>query len=231
MAKKKVSRKELLKGPDEFLTVSSRAVIFFNEHARQFSYVGAAIVLIILVYLGVNFYMNYINKKGQIAYNQAYYTISKDADSKTETDNLKQLEALFAKVTDKYGRSKASRLALPELANLKFRGSNYDEAISYYNRFLSKVPEDNAYRSLAMLALAACYEEKEEYQKSIDILKQIVSAPADFFRDQTMFSLARVYRLSNQQEKSRETLKEFVEKFQTSPFLPIAKALLDEYNS
>jgi predicted negative regulator of RcsB-dependent stress response len=231
MAKKKVSRKELLKGPDEFLTVSSRAVIFFNEHTRQFSYVGAVIVLIILVYLGFNFYMNYINKKGQIAYNQAYYTLSKDTDSKTEPDNLKQMEALFAKVTDKYGRSKASRLALPELAHLEFRGSNYDDAISYYNRFLSEVPEDNAYRSLAKLALAACYEEKEEYKESIDILKQIVAGPDDFFRDQTMFSLARVYRLSNQQEKSRETLKEFVEDFQTSPFLPLAKALLDEYNS
>jgi len=160
MAKNKVSRKELLKGPDDFLTVSSRAVIFFNEHARQFSYVGAAIVLIVLIYLGYNFYMDYINKKGQVAYNQAYYALSKDIDSKTEKDNLKQLEALFGKVKDKYGNSKASRLALPELAHLKFLGSNYDEAISFYDQFLAEVPEDNGYRSLAKLALAACYEEK-----------------------------------------------------------------------
>ena len=91
MAKKKVSRKELLKGPDEFLTVSARAVIYCKEHSRQFSYLGAAIVVGILIYLGINFYMNFINKKGQIAYNQAYYSLSKDVESKAEKDNLKEL--------------------------------------------------------------------------------------------------------------------------------------------
>jgi outer membrane protein assembly factor BamD (BamD/ComL family) len=233
MAKKKVSRKELLKGPDEFLTVSARAVMYFKEHSRQFSYLGAAVVLGILIYLGINFYMSYIDKKGQIAYNRAYYSLSKDKDiePKTEKDNLKEVALLFEKVRDKYGLSKASRLALPELANLNYLGNDYDKAISYYREYLKEVPEDPAYQSLAKLAMASCYEEQKEYEESIDLLNQILSVPNNFFSEQAMLNLARVYRLSNQQEKSGDVLKEFVEKFPSSPFLPVAKAYLDEYES
>ena len=233
MAKKKVSRKELLKGPDEFLTFSARAVMYFKEHSRQFSYLGAAVVLGILIYLGINFYRGYIDKKGQIAYNQAYYTLSKDKDieTKTEKDNLKEVALLFEKVRDKYGLSKASRLALPELANLNYLGNDYDKAISDYREYLKEVPEDPAYQALAKLAMASCYEEKKEYKESIDLLNQILSVPNNFFSEQAMLNLARVYRLSNQQEKSADVLKEFVEKFPSSPFLPVAKAYLDEYES
>ena len=67
MAKKKVTRKELLKESDEFLTFSSRAIVFAREHSRHFQYVGIGIVVIILLYLGINTYLNYINKKGQAA--------------------------------------------------------------------------------------------------------------------------------------------------------------------
>jgi outer membrane protein assembly factor BamD (BamD/ComL family) len=41
-----------------------------------------------------------------------------------------------------------------------------------------------------------------------------------------MLSIARLYRLDHKDEKSKEILKEFVEKYPTSPFLPMAKARL-----
>ena len=120
MAAKKISRKELLKGPDEFLTISSRAVIFFKDHSTQFSYLGVGIVVLICIYLGINTYMKYVNKKGQTAYNEAYYALTQNQNSDATKEDLKQPVELFEKVTKKYGLSKASRLALNELAYLKF---------------------------------------------------------------------------------------------------------------
>jgi hypothetical protein len=59
----------------------------------------------------------------------------------------------------------------------------------------------------------------------------VVEGTNEFFKEQAMLSLARVYRLANQKDKSKKILQEFVEKYETSPFLPIAKAHLDEYHS
>ena len=230
MAAKKISRKELLKGTDEFLSFSSRAIVFFKEHSTLFSYIGVGIVVLICIYLGINTYMKYINKKGQTAYNEAYYALAKTQNSETAKQDLKEPVELFEKVTKKYGLSKASRLALTELAHLKYREKKYDEAISLYEEFLAEVRDNNPYESMTQLALAACYEEKGDFETAIEILTQIKTNPDLFFVEQAMLSLARVYRLSNQPQKSQEILKEFVEKFDSSPFLAQAKAQLEEYD-
>ena len=226
MAKKKVTRKELLKGTDEFLTFSAKAAIFVNEHTRQFIYIGVAIAAIVVIYLGVNTYMGYVNKKGQNTYNTAYNIFIKNMNPDPDQKDLKKSKELFQNVKDEYGLSKAARLALPELAYLNFIDKKYDDALSLYQEFLNKVSDDTTYQSLTRIALAACHEEKGDFKGAIETLKQIIAGPHDFFKEQAMLSLARAYRLDHQDEKSRVTLTEFVEKFKSSPFLPIAKAYL-----
>ena len=229
MAKKKITRKELLKTTDEFLTFSARAALFIREHSRAFSYIGAAILACLLIYLGINTYMNHINKKGQETYNTAYYAFIKNIKPNTDQKDLKKYEELFQKVIDEYGLSKVSRLALPQLAHLRFLEKKYDEAISIYKEFLAEVSDDIPYQSLAIMGMAACYEARGELRMAIEALSRIMAGPDDFFKEQAMLSLARVYRLAKQEDKSREILKEFVEKFKSSPFLPVAKAQLNKY--
>lgn len=228
MAKQKVTRKELLKKPDEFLSISARAVVFVREHQKHFSYAGIVVLAAIVVYLGINTYLNYSNKKGQGAYNAAYYDLMARMNEKGEEKDLKEPEELFRKVMDEYGRSKVSRLAPPQVAFLKYRDKKYDEAIGLYLRFIEDVPQNSPYRSLAGVALAACYEEKGELEKAIERLKAVILGPDDFFKEQAMLSLARVYTLSNQKDKAREILEDFVSTYPTSPFLPQAKARLGD---
>ena len=231
MAAKKVSRKELLKGPDEFQTFSGKAIRLYKAHEKLFSYIGVGVVILVCVYLGINTYMKYINKKGQTAYNEAYYTLADNPSTESGKEDLKQPTELFEKVKDKYSLSKASRLALPELAHLKFREKKYDEAISLYKKYLSDERDNPPYEDMTMLALAACYEEKGDLKEAADLLKKLVDDPTFFFEEQAMLNLARVYRLSNQPEKSQEILKKFAEKYVSSPFLPQVKAQLQGYGS
>jgi outer membrane protein assembly factor BamD (BamD/ComL family) len=229
MAKKRVTRKELLKGPDEFLTSTGRALLFFRAHSRAFSYVGMGIVVAALIYLGINTFMGYMNKKGQAAYNEAYYTLSKSMSPNMDAENLQEPLESFQRVVDKYGLSKASRLAFPEMAYLKFLDKKYDEAIPLYEEFLGKASHDDIpYQSLARMALAACYEAKGEFRQAIEILIQVNGVSDGFLKEQAMLSLARVYRLTDQLDKSKEILEQFIEKFTTSPYLPIAKAHLED---
>jgi len=74
---RKVTRKELLKSSDEFLTVSGRVIVYVKEHAKPFKIAGGILVGAALVYLGVNYYLNYANRKGQEAYDAAYYEVAR----------------------------------------------------------------------------------------------------------------------------------------------------------
>ncbi|MBN1103790.1 MAG: tetratricopeptide repeat protein [Deltaproteobacteria bacterium] len=223
---KRVTRKELLKGEDEFMTFSARAVLFAQEHSRQLQIAGVVIGVAILLYLGGYAYLTHVESKGQAAYNEAYYTLDETLYGKQEPDKLKQVEALFRRVTEQYGLSKASRLAYPELAHLKFQEKKYDEALSLYQNFLEESPQDSPYRPLAMLAMAACHEEKGELEKAAEMLRGLLSHPQGAFKDLAMLNLARVYRLNGQEDRAKETLKEFASRFKGSPFLPMVNAFL-----
>jgi tetratricopeptide (TPR) repeat protein len=223
---KKVTRKELLKGEDEFMTFTARAVQFAQEHSKQLRIAGAALGLAILLYLGVYAYLNHVESKGQAAYNEAYYALDENLYGKQDPDKLKRLEALFRKVPEQYGLSKVSRLVYPELAHLKLQEKKYDDALSLYREFLKEIPRDSPYRPLAMLAMAACHEEKGELEKAAEMLREILSHPPDAFKDLAMLNLARVYRLNKQDDRAKETLKEFSSRFKGSPFLPMVNAFL-----
>jgi len=231
MVKEKMTRKELLKGSDEFLTVSGRAILYVKEHAKPFKVAGYVLVGAALVYLGVNYYLNYADRKGQEAYDAAYYEVIKLKEIKADDEALKKSEELFKKVITDHGLSKASRLAPTQVAHLKFLEKKYDEAITLYQAFLKEVPENTVYRSLALLALAASYEGQGDFGKAIEALQKILSSSENSFKEQATLNLARVYGLSNQPEKAKETLKEFIEKYKNSPFLSMAKARLNEYPS
>jgi predicted negative regulator of RcsB-dependent stress response len=226
MAKKKKTRKELLKSPDEFMTFSEKAIEFYRSHERQFQYLGMAIVAIVIIYLSVNMYMRYVNSKGQDAYNAAYYALLRNLKEKPGLESLKESGAMFAEVIDAHGASKAARLALPQVAFGKFVEKKYDEAIALYEEFLDGVSGDGPYSSLARLALAACYEAKGEVKKALETLAPVFQRQDDPFKEAAMLSQARLYRLDNKPEKEKEVLRRFVEAYKTSPFLPFAKARL-----
>ena len=227
MDKKKISRKELLKGPDEFMTLSEKAALFVREHNKVFKGGGTALALALLIYLGVTSYMHYIDKKGQTAYNKAFHEVTNSFNQAPEKRDLKKPEELFNEVIKDYRFSRVSRLAPPQIAYLDFEQKKYDDAISLYNAFLKEDPSAE-YRDLARLAVAACQEEKGDFAKAIEVLEGITSAPSGVFREEAMLSLARVCRLANQNEKAKQTLEKFIETFQNSPFFPLAKAHLAE---
>ena len=226
MAAKKYNRKELLKGPDEFMTLSARALNFLSVHTRHLKIIGTVIGILVVLYLAGNTYLDYVNKKGYEAYNKAYQASVNTLKPDVKSEDLEKAETLFAQVKDDHGLSKASRLALPQLAHIKFLEKKYDEAIALYEKFLEKVSGDKAYAPLAHMALASCYEAKGDVKAAMDLLNPVINAPDHPFKEPAMLSLARLYKLDQKPEKAKEIIKEFVETFKESPFLPVAKTYL-----
>jgi outer membrane protein assembly factor BamD (BamD/ComL family) len=226
MAKKKITRKELLKDTDEFFTFSAKIANFVTAHLRQIKYVGVALAILAVAYLGVQKYLGYANQSGQNAYNEAHYIVVEEMKPDPNPDNLKKSKELFEKVRDEHGLSKASRLALPQIAHLEFVNANYDDAIDLYQKYLEKVSGKPRYEFLANVALATCFEAKGDLKSAIKILISLSERADNPFAESAQLNLARLYRLDNQGEKSKQILEKFVETHPESPFLDFAKAHL-----
>jgi len=230
MAKKKITRKDLLKKPDEFVTFSSRAATFIGSNIRPLKYIGFTIAIAVVSYFAINTYFRFINEKGQNAYNKAYDTMTEIMKPNPDTEKLQESVELFTKVIDEYGLSKTARLALPQVANLKFLEKKYDEAIVLYKKFLDEVSGNAQYKSLANLALATCYEAKGDLKAAIESLGPIVKVPNNPFKEAAMLNLARLYRLDNKPENEKEILETFIKDHNDSPFLSVARARIKKSN-
>ena len=225
MAKQKPTRKELLKSPDEFLTFSERAITYIQDRAKYFEYAGIAVAAAAVIYLGVTTYLNYINRQGQTAYNTAYSLIAQ------EKTDLEKGETLFKKVAEDYALSRVSRLVPAQVGYLNYRQKEYDEAVKQYQTYEEELSEGSPYRVLSLLALAAVHEQKGDPDKAIRILSDLKANPESPFMEEILLSLGRVYRISKQNGKAKEIYREFIERFDASPFLPVAKAYLNEQPS
>lgn len=223
---KKISRKELLKGPDEFMTFSERAAAFAQEHRKQISAVGIALAVACVVYLGVTWYLGYADRRGQEAYNKAYYTLRKADAAEEEIQDPTVPMGLFQQVTAEHGLAKVSDLALPQMARLKFQEGKYDEAISLYRAFQSEVPDRSKYQDMARLALGACYEAKKEVAAAIEEIQPLVEDKESPLRQQALLSLIRLHELEQKPEKADEVLQTFSEDYPDSPFLAFAESLV-----
>jgi len=226
MAKKKTTRKELLKKDDEFISLSNRFFLYVSAHGKQIQYLTVSVVIIIAIVIGISFYFKHLNKKSLAAYNLAYTNLVSDSSSGISEDTInKSIEELDSLIK-KYGWTKMSTLAIPQLAYLKFGQGKYDEAISLYQTYLKKDKSASIYHLMTHFGLAAAYEAKNEHQSAIQHLKKIIDDENNFLKEEAMFSLGRIYALSGQQEMSKETFKTFVNQFKESPLVPLAKANL-----
>jgi outer membrane protein assembly factor BamD (BamD/ComL family) len=228
MAKKKVSRKELLKRPDEFMTLSGRAADYLKSHQKQLQVVGVAVVIIALVYLGARSWVGSINEEGQSAYNDAAKTLETAIKNPSpDPSDLEKARKSFEDVIENYSHSNAVGPALAQVARIRFLEKNYSEAISQYKKFLAQFAGDTSCDNPAKLALAACFEAQGDLKSAIETLNPLTkSAPDSPFRDQAMWQLGRLYKLDNQPEKSKEVLEKFIKEYPQTPYTATAKAMI-----
>jgi len=134
MAKKRrVTRKELLKEPDEFITFTGKMIRFAREYQNQLLYGLGAIVLIVVIISGVRLYINWNENNASAQLEQA---MTQHAESRLNKTDLNDAKQSFQKVADKYSRYEGGKLARIMYANICYETGDFDTAISNYDKAL-----------------------------------------------------------------------------------------------
>ena len=114
MAVKKVTRKDLLKAPDEFLSFSEKAFQFVTTHSRQFAIGTAVFVLLILVFVGVRWYNDHYARQALQAYNKAVAPLLHQTEFKP--DVAREVAAHLNDFISDFSRSAPAHYAILDLS-------------------------------------------------------------------------------------------------------------------
>ena len=220
--KKKVTRKQLLKEPDEFLTFSARLFQFTLEHKYHLFGALGGIILLVLIVTGIRYYSQQrsneafsLLEKGRVK----YQTLLNECDPRKAIKHVeKQLEQILNKYSDKVG----GKLARVTYANICYNGGNPDKAIALYQKALNDFDEP-FYKDLILNDLGYAYEQKGAFKEAAEYFEKIVAGGNPVLKSDALYSLGRLYAALGNVEKSNTAYQKIISEQPDSIYIDLVK--------
>lgn len=227
MAPEKITRKELLKSPDEFLTLTQRAFNFVSAHSKPI--ITAAIVVVAAVALGIGIkaYSDYKTGQAVVAYAEAAAAVpaAQNFDPQKAEAAVVELE----KVAQTYSGRPSARSATMDLGALYFKLGKFDQSEAAYRSLLSSlVAQEQHLKPLLLDSLAYVLEAKGNPAQAAASWEELLTLSGDVLKDQTYLNLGRVYQAQGQTDKAKEAYEKLVAGFPNSRYAALAQAKLTQ---
>lgn len=228
MAKKKrLTRKQLLKEPDEFLTFSVKAIRFGAEHRKPIAYASVAFIVVVLAIALFHYFSNLSEREAYAVFEQGLVHYMGQASGEQSAHFQERAKGAFAELLRKYPSTRAAELSLPLYADISYADGAYDEAIKLYQRALEVLSEDDTLQRLIWNGLAYAYEGKKDYNTAAQYFKKITDSEGTFLKADAYFNLGRMYEAMDNQEGARQAYEDVVKDYPGAVNFQVAKEKLE----
>jgi tetratricopeptide (TPR) repeat protein len=219
MAKgKKISRKELLKKPDEFITLSTRIIIWVKANAQKTIWIGSGAIALVAIYFGYSFYQN---RQERLAHEKYFSALEISEPEK----KIKKLE----EITNEFPRTKAAADSWVTSGHLYYQKKEYSRAVASYQAALNNGNIPPVFRTLIQENLAYALEQKGDLQQAAATFSEIAQGKENFLKEDVLLSLARVYEKLNKPQEAKATYQTFIKSFPKSIYSPLVKERLAKF--
>lgn len=205
MAKKrKKTRKELLKEPDEFMTITGKLIEFAVEHKNQLTYALGIIVALALIISGYRFFSIRSENKAAALLDQSLAKYVELQNDQKPVEAYDQVSADFQLILDKYGDKKSGKIARLTYANICYKAGKYEQAIELYKQSLNDFENHPTIHNQVISSLGYAYEQIKDYATAVSYFEKLTSAPEPDLQGEALFRLGWLYDKLGQSEKSRD---------------------------
>lgn len=227
MAKKKrITRKQLLKEPDEFLTFSRRLIRFAVEYKTQISLILGVLCILILAGLGIQYFLSKSESRAFVMLEQGvtrYKTILKESGPDRA---YREVEKDFQMILKKYSGNDGGKLARVTYANICYNGGDTDRAIVLYNKAVDDFHDNLYIKHLILCSLGYCHEKKKDYNTAAKYFAMIASKPDAIMKDEALFNLGRLYSETGDNTRSMEAFKKILSDYTDSIYIELVRERL-----
>lgn len=205
MARKiKLKKKEELKKPDEFLSLSKRLLNYAKENEKQ---VLIASVLVILLVLGISFFGYYYKNNNALGYQYLANALEKENDLKAKKELLLKVKNMslssaskyasfyLAQIYDAENNIQLAKAELEKAFDIKdgyFKGAAYvlmtdillkenktDEALKNIEKALAEVKKP--FKDELLYKKASILEQKNNIAEAKKIYKELIKSNSEFY--------------------------------------------------
>lgn len=223
MAKKRVTRKQLLKEPDEFITTTGLLINWAKENAKA---LGIGSTLFFVVIISVSIYV-FVNEKrssaAHLMFGQAVLKYQSEAQTKDGAGAMSAVSGDFDALIDSYGGQPAGKLGRLFYGHMGTMANDFDKAIESYQNALKDFGDDASLSNVIHNGLASAYQQKGDYPKAVEHYQIIADGDSMTLKDAALFHLGKLLKQLGREEESRQAYQKLAENHPASTYAGIAR--------
>ena len=225
MAKKrKKTRKELLKEPDEFITISGKMIQFATAHKTALTYAIAIIIGLAVIISGIRFFsIRAENKAAALLDNSLAKYQSLENEKKRPDEVYGAVSSDFQLILEKYGGKESGKVARLTFANICYNAGKYEQAIDLYKKSLQDFEKHPLILNQVIGSLGYAWEQLKDYSTAVGYFEKLVSAPEPITRAEALYHLGWLYDKLGQTEKSQAAYNKILSEHQDFIYLDLVK--------
>lgn len=223
MAIKRVTRKQLLKEPDEFFTLTGRVLAWVKAHPRQLTMGAAVLAAAVLIVSGYRFFNERSAREASRLLSQGLETYRQQMESQDPAKALEAVQADFDELVKAYRGQPAGRLGHIYYGQILLAAQKTREALALLEQARDDFDDDPALANIIFNNLAAAYLQSGDKAAAMAQYEKIVSGANATHKDTALFQLGVLYLESDQAEKGRQMLKQLGEDFPDSTYAEMAR--------
>ncbi|MDM8553025.1 tetratricopeptide repeat protein [Desulfobacterales bacterium HSG2] len=221
--KKKITRKQLLKEPDEFLTFSRKLFRFVMEHKDQIAIGFGVFLTIIIIISGIRYLSDRSENKASALVREAMVKYEAAVKDNGPEKAYADVEENFQKILEEYSGKDAGKIAKVEYAGICYDAGNTDKAIELYKEALQDFNVHPSFGNLILSGLGYAYEKKKDYKTAVTYFEKITRGPNPLMKDEAFFNLGRLYAEMGEADKSTEAFKTLLSDYTDSMYIELVK--------
>ena len=211
MAEKKISRKKLLKEPDEFISTTTKIIQFLREHNRQMLLYGVIVLAGVVGVFGFFYYLSRQQGRALVVQQEAFQlyqeTFRQGGSPEKEKDQYRKSLEKFKEALSVSGRGSVGEVSRIYVGHCHYSLQEYDQAIAAYVLCL-----EGPFRAMALNGLGYCYEAKGDYSKAMENYQKNMEESLSPYQMEDTLAVARCYEALKQKEKALEVYQKALAK-------------------
>ncbi len=221
MAKKRITRKQLLKEPDEFITLTGKTIRFVKRYQTKILGVTCGGIGIILFVVGMNYYLKLSETKAFTLFDQGItqyeLLLKKNGPIKAYNDVKKDFDTII----DKYPGRNGGKFAKVAYANICYNAGNYDKAVELYDKALEDFSDNSFMISTILSSLGHSYEKTGDHKAAAGYFERVAAEDESRMKDEALFNLGGIYSNSGDKTKSGVYFKKIITDHVDSMYIDI----------
>lgn len=210
MARQRITRKELLKEPDQFLTRSALAFEWVKNHGREIAYGVIGLVVLIGLIMAWTSWQRSRRQYAAVMLHQTLKLIETPEPQANQTapvpdpDSGKAIEKL-REITESYGGTPAGARAYWHLGHLYFEKGDAQAALAAYQQARDRFPRQQQLSvTLAALNVGYAQEATGACEPAISSYESVQQSSFAWLHGEAYLGMGRCYEASGAKDKAIE---------------------------